>query len=284
MIVTTWPMTAIRASISCSATGLTYDVSTGILSLATGYAIPTTTEINAWNALVSDTGLWGTYASISGPTQARTYTFPDADATVLYDGKTSGVLATVYGSTAANGHLLLEGTSSATRTSAYTALQTSGGGVGVGGTPAAFQRFTVTGSLTASSGLCIGQYIATTLVAAANNDLLTALYVNPTFTLGSYTGTKSYAIYSPVAAAAWYAAGNVGIGVLVDGYGTSATKVLGIGSGTAPSTAPANMAQMWTEDINGAAGYAGLHKRTETTNLTEIIPGVPARYLIPMRD
>jgi hypothetical protein len=31
---------------------------------------------------------------------------------------------------------------------------------------------------------------------------------------------------------------------------------------------------MWVEDINGAAGYAGLHKMTETTALKEIIPGV----------
>jgi hypothetical protein len=56
--------------------------------------------------------------------------------------------------------------------------------------------------------------------------------------------------------------------------GTSAAKVLGIESGTAPSTAPANLGQMWVEDINGAAGYAGLHKMTETTAQKEIVPGV----------
>src|SRR3972149_8602227 len=66
--------------------------------------------------------------------------------------------------------------------------------------------------------------------------------------------------------------GNVGIGTIA--FGTSATKVLGIGSGTAPTTAPADMAQMWVKDINAAAGYAGWHKRTETTNVVEIVPGV----------
>jgi hypothetical protein len=66
--------------------------------------------------------------------------------------------------------------------------------------------------------------------------------------------------------------GNLGLGVT--GFGTSATKVFGIASGIGPSSAPADMAQMWVADINGAAGYAGLHKRTETTNLTEVIPGV----------
>jgi hypothetical protein len=66
--------------------------------------------------------------------------------------------------------------------------------------------------------------------------------------------------------------GNVGIGEIA--FGTGAVQVFGIGSGTAPSSAPADMAQMWVADINGAAGYAGLHKRTETTNLPEVIPGV----------
>jgi hypothetical protein len=59
-----------------------------------------------------------------------------------------------------------------------------------------------------------------------------------------------------------------------DVFGTSAAKVLGIQSGTAPTTAPANMGQMWVEDINGAAGYAGLHKITETTAQKEVVPGV----------
>lgn len=56
--------------------------------------------------------------------------------------------------------------------------------------------------------------------------------------------------------------------------GTSAAKVFAVVSGTAPSTAPADMAQLWVQDVNAAAGYAGLHKRTETTNQVEVVPGV----------
>ena len=67
--------------------------------------------------------------------------------------------------------------------------------------------------------------------------------------------------------------GNVGIGGVYT-FGTSAAKVLGLASGTAPTSAPADMAQMWVEDINGVAGYAGFHKRTETTNQKEVVPGV----------
>ena len=66
--------------------------------------------------------------------------------------------------------------------------------------------------------------------------------------------------------------GNVGIGITT--FGTNAVGVLGIGSDTAPSDNPVNMAQMWVEDVNGAAGYAGFHKMTETTAQKEVIPGV----------
>lgn len=38
--------------------------------------------------------LWGLYASITGPSQAHTYTFPDSAATLLYDGKASGTFGT----------------------------------------------------------------------------------------------------------------------------------------------------------------------------------------------
>jgi hypothetical protein len=67
---------------------------------------------------------------------------------------------------------------------------------------------------------------------------------------------------------------NGNVGIAITAFGTSAAKVLGMGSGTAPTTAPADMAQLWVQDVNAAAGYAGLHKRTETTNQVEVVPGV----------
>lgn len=53
---------------------------------------------------------------------------------------------------------------------------------------------------------------------------------------------------------------NFGIGT--GDYGTSAASVFSQGIGTAPSTSPANIAQMWVEDIDGA-GTAGFKIRTE---------------------
>jgi hypothetical protein len=53
--------------------------------------------------------------------------------------------------------------------------------------------------------------------------------------------------------------GNVGIGTT--SFGASAAKALGMGAGTAPTTAPADMAQMWVQDQ--AAGNACFHFMTE---------------------
>ena len=65
--------------------------------------------------------------------------------------------------------------------------------------------------------------------------------------------------------------GNVGIGA--SSFGTSADKVLAIGSGTAPTTAPANTVQLWSEDINGTAGKAGLHMMAESGTSKLVVVG-----------
>lgn len=60
-------------------------------------------------------------------------------------------------------------------------------------------------------------------------------------------------------------AGNVGIGV--SSFGTSAATVLGIGNGTAPSTSPADVVQLWAEDV---AASAELRVRDEAGNVTTL--------------
>jgi len=63
-------------------------------------------------------------------------------------------------------------------------------------------------------------------------------------------------------------AGNVGIGVV--NFGASAAKVLGLGSGTAPTTSPADAGQVYVTDVGGAAGQAGFHFRDEAGFVTVI--------------
>jgi hypothetical protein len=55
-------------------------------------------------------------------------------------------------------------------------------------------RLTTSGSITAASLLAQGVYFNNTLVAAANNDVLVGLDINPTFTNGAFTGVTNYAI------------------------------------------------------------------------------------------
>jgi hypothetical protein len=52
------------------------------------------------------------------------------------------------------------------------------------------------GSTTANAGGGRGLYIDSTIVAAANNDVLVGLDINPTFTNGAFTGVKNYALRS----------------------------------------------------------------------------------------
>lgn len=84
--------------------------------------------------------------------------------------------------------------------------------------------------------------------------------------------TTNYGLFQASAAAKNYFAGNIGLGTTT--FGTNAAKVLGIGSGTTPTTTPADMAQMWVEDINAAAGKAGLHMMAESGTNKLVVAGV----------
>ena len=57
-------------------------------------------------------------------------------------------------------------------------------------------------------------------------------------------------------------------------FGTNAAKVLAIGSGTAPTTSPADAAQVWVQDVGGPTGVAGsatLHLRDEPGNIGHVL-------------
>jgi len=57
-------------------------------------------------------------------------------------------------------------------------------------------RLTTSGSITAASALAQGVFFNNTLVAAANNDVLVGLDINPTFTNGAFTGVNNIALRS----------------------------------------------------------------------------------------
>ena len=67
----------------------------------------------------------------------------------------------------------------------------STGNVLVGTTTDSNAKFVVAGSITAASAIARGVYFNNTLVAAANNDVLVGLDINPTFTNGASTGVSN---------------------------------------------------------------------------------------------
>jgi hypothetical protein len=69
-------------------------------------------------------------------------------------------------------------------------LGSTSGNVGIGTiTPGG--KLQINGSITASGAIARSTYITSTLTAAANNDVLVGLDVNPTFTNGSFTGVSN---------------------------------------------------------------------------------------------
>jgi len=195
------------------------------------------------------------FAKFTGPTTAeKTFTLPDASATIL---TTNAAVTAAQGGTGqssyAVGDLLYASAANTLSKLADVAVGQVLVSGGIGTAPAWSAAPALTTSLTVP--IIYGS-------AASGGDL--TLHSTSHGTKGKiYLGSNS--VYDQVS-------GNLGIGVIA--FGTSAAKVLGMGAGTAPTTAPADMAQIWVADINGAAGYAGLHKRTETTNLPEVVPGV----------
>jgi len=65
--------------------------------------------------------------------------------------------------------------------------------------------------------------------------------------------------------------GNVGINTI--NWGTTAAKVLAVGAGTAPTTTPADITQVWVADIGGAAGKASMHMMSESGTGSQVVVG-----------
>ena len=114
-----------------------------------------------------------------------------------------------------------------------------------------FQGAAATATVTAYCGL----YVQNPLNAAGGGGTITAAY--GVFVKNITFGTTNYSLY--VEGGVTYLGGNVGIGTTI--FGTNAATVLGIANGTAPTTSPVNMIQIFSVDTSDVTATLGL--RTE---------------------
>jgi len=197
---------------------------------------------------------------------------------------TSITVPIVYGSSADNGDITIEGTSSATKTTSNVVLQSTGGNVGIGTTDPVFDANGASGGtyLTLKSGSTLSE-IGVALNQANVTGYLGA-YAFANYALGA-TEKRNAAIFGAndgetnsgniqfwtsnagTLAEVMRIAKNGNAGFNTSTFGTSAAKVLALGEGTAPTTSPANAAQVWSADRSGVAGSNTLHMRDELGNI-----------------
>jgi hypothetical protein len=110
----------------------------------------------------------------------------------------------------------------------------SSGNVVIGSTTDAGFRLDVngtfrqTGSTTAASAIARGSFISPTLVAAANNDVLVGLDINPTFTNGAFTGVTNWAARIQGASIVTYNNNNYQQGFYIQNTSTGTNAITGM--------------------------------------------------------
>ena len=146
------PLTAI----SSTATGLTYTNTTGVLSLASGYAIPTTSNISTWNALVSSQ--WTT--DTNGITYANNIGVgTESNSTVKFVSE--GSRAAWFNSTSASGYALY-GKTTGTGADDWIAI--------FGNTNGITHHIYATGDVDHSGGITLGLFKGTPTTGSIQNN------------------------------------------------------------------------------------------------------------------
>ena len=101
----------------------------------------------------------------------------------------------------------------------------------------------------------------------ATTEQLRLTYTDGTVYTSFTTDSSSHLTIAP-------SGGNIGFNQTT--FGTTAAKVLAVGSGTAPTTSPADAIQIYSVDAAGIAGHAAWHCRSEAGGVCSIEGGAGA--------
>ena len=193
--------TRARASISTTATGLTYTSGTGVLSLTAGYVIPTTSSATNWDAaytnrITSATSPLSIAANVISIAQATTSTsgFLSSTDWTTFNNKQNALTNPVTGTGTTNYHTKFTGTS----TIGNSLIWDNGTNVGIGNTNTSY-TLDVSGSLrnttsayfaTTSGNVGIGTTSPASplTISTASNTAMLRLTISGSSAVGDATG------------------------------------------------------------------------------------------------
>jgi hypothetical protein len=157
-------------------------INNGIIGSFGGYGASLNPLFNLSSGFNASSGTGNKTVFTLTPTYQTSGTFSGGITGILYSPSLASLTGVTY-------HRAIE------TVSGDVILGSTSGNVGIGTTTlGTATRLTLGGSQTASSAIARGGLVNTTLVAAANNDVLVGLDVAPTFTNGAFTGVINYGI------------------------------------------------------------------------------------------
>jgi hypothetical protein len=209
------------------------DADTGITTLNTLTALSQTFA----------TGTSGTDFNISSATATHTFNLPTASATnrgalssadwTTFNNKQNALTNPITGTGTSGQVAYFNGTTSLTSSATFAFTPTS--------------QLLVNNSVTAASAIARGTNLTPTLTAAANNDVLVGLDINPTFTNGAFTGVSNLGL-------------RVAPRILLNGTASIAPDfaINSLGASNSVSTA--------TFQLNGVARFSIGYSQTNSVN------------------
>jgi hypothetical protein len=186
------------------------------------------TTLNTLTALSQTfaTGTSGTDFNISSATSTHTFNIPTASATnrgalssadwTTFNSKQNALTNPITGTGTSGQVAYFNGTTSLTSSATFAFTPTS--------------QLLVNNSVTAASAIARGTNLTPTLTAAANNDVLVGLDINPTFTNGAFTGVTNYALRT-IGTLAVILPGFLNYGLTINSDASGHTYISKIGAG-----------------------------------------------------